>query len=48
MGGHMAKGNTQWEGRETFEWWWGGSCSQFDRVVERDENDDNVYEPNNW
>lgn len=27
----MATNKEKWEGRETFEWWWGGKTSKFDR-----------------
>ena len=41
----MAK---SWEGPETEEWWWGGKSKVYDRIVERDPDDDNIYEPNNF
>lgn len=31
------------EGREDEAWWWGGAQSRFDKVVERDPEDDRDY-----
>lgn len=44
----MATNNKEpkWEGRETFEWWWGGKPSPFDRFNININPDDEVPDYN--
>ena len=44
----MKKDDVIWEGRETEEWWWGGRDNRFNRINDKDPEDDNVYEPNEY